>query len=666
MWIKPALSTYAPSCVVSVICETRKIREDKSFRTSESELERIHVAETHRKGRNWSSVLYQSFAKPMNLFEWLETTRSKDRRTYVFTPSAIDTLTLSKFWQRIEETGCILQKEYGTEGEPVTVPASPPDIGGGGVTLKTRLSNCHDATYHFTALVAGINAQIVKYRVNGRSFQWCSHNQYTPNDEETIAESIKHEWKVKLYTGENTEIWHRASSERSILWCKFYRDLCDWWVDVEGGPWGSTTAAMSYNYLKSRISEKTILKHSSNAAARLEDDAIIGGRRSTWYFGNIGIEEEWEQFADTAPERSEHGTIDDKAYHNDVRSMYPYLLERMQYPIRLLSTENAPSIGTVAEMLQTNGVIARVLIKTEHPEYPQRTMDGIRFPKGIFTTTLCGPELMSAIGNDEILHVYSAAYYTLGMPFKDACGKLLAMRSKFRESKEYGWEMFVKNLANSMSGKLAQRKYNWVAEPDIVPLTDWGYWHEEDQMYRETVYYRSIAGMTWRRVLAESSIRPMGAAYAYLTAYGRWYMRYLRTACPAGTVLSQDTDGIWTTSEALPCLYSRSPMLCDEMGSLTNNKIAAAARFFAPQQYWHSGKWVLSGSNLLAIHPGKTRIDVLETHSEILTSQTVPRPVLHEKVIDKSLGRLHYDGTIDDNGWIIPPTVYEPDVFASG
>lgn len=662
VWIKPTKLTYAPSCVVSVVVQTELVGTSSHGRERTYGLASIHVTETHRRGKYWSSPLYRMFDSPIEFLDWLESTSSAKKKTYIFTPNVISTLTLCDFWSRLELHGCTLSKEFG-DADP-SAPEKCTDMFG---IPTSPVVNCPGVSssgrhYHFNALVTGINAQIVKYRTNSRSFQWCANTQYTNSTDSMIAESVGIEWKNVSAANVRHDTIASSCIARSGLYCEFFRQLCQWWVDIDGGPWGSTTAAMSYQFLKKRITAKTILRHDNQRVAELEESAVFAGRRTTWYVGNIGTEEDWLEYPDSAPNRSIHGTILDTMYHSDVRSMYPYLLARMPYPVRLLTYMHEPTLSECRDALEMYGVIASVLIRSDVSEYPLRTASGISYPIGVYRTTLCGPELMSALGSGLVQHVYSAAIYVMGMPFRTACDTLLNMRSEYRESGELAWEMFVKNLSNSMSGKLVQRKYDWVADTTASPLSDWGTWTNRDNDTGEIEHYRSVAGMTWHRTLAESYIRPMASAYAYLTAYGRWYMAYIRNICPVGTVLSQDTDGIWCTSRALDSLYIHTARTCRDAGSMHIDKSSHCGRFFGPQQYWHGKAWVMSGQSHPDISAARDTVDVAIARLDPLSGSGVPDPVMSEYTITRNIGRVHIDGTIDANGWVIPPRIYHPDL----
>lgn len=658
-WIKPAGSTYAPRCVVSVVVETEHIGRQFPAGMDASQCKRIHVAISSRPGLYWSQTKYLSFDDTDSFHNWLENFGSKRRRTYVFTHSVMDTLLLTRFFDRLQNEGCRLV-EYSDGAEPSTrrqtdLPAGPTD---GEPGLPAR-SVTPSAAYSISAFIGGINASIVRYRKDSRTFQWCSHSQYCQSKESDIAAFLGHQWTDEQDSTNQTPNQYHSEIERCHLWCKYYQHLSDWWIDIDGGPWGATVAAMSYSFLRRRLTPKTVLRHNNEEVGLLEEGGIFAGRRSVWYVGNIGSETKWSYYGQSAPNRSTYGQIDRDMIHHDIRSMYPYLLSCMPYPVKLLEHRAECDISTLRDALASYGVIARVLIRSDVPEYPVRTPSGIIYPIGQYHTTLCGAELMDALGNDRVIHCGSTAIYKMGTPFKSACESLLQMRILARQQRQDSWGQFVKTLSNSMSGRIAQMPYNWVPRPDVVPLTDWGPWSTSTVGSADIQRYRSMSGMVWERVLASSKIRPMGAAYAYLTCYGRWLMGLVRKICPEQSVISQDTDGIWCLPEATRCLYTDGVIDGSMGGDLHWTKLSPVGRFYGSQHYWYGAGWVMSGSNVVAQRPKSDTIVVSERMNTVATARSLPDPIVYQRYSERTVGRISVPGEIDALGWVKPVVLWQ-------
>lgn len=656
-WIKPSGPTFSPSAFVAVICDERTIPNVTLQNRTVSELLYIHCVESHRRFGKWSEPTYRGFVLGNDLHDWLEQFATVRKRLYVVSDSASSTLTLTGFWDRISERGCELVAR-GRRRD--SVPATGPDTGEPKKKDQKRRaigaarSVDSDPTYYFSGLVTGINADIIKYRTMGRSFVWCSTGQYIQSPEEEIAKAIGYQWVTSPAATSDGATTRRAGGERAFLWCRAMRELADWWQRADGGPWGFTAGMLAMSFLRRRIPPRTILNHANAYAKELEKTAIFGGRRSLWYVGNIGTPDVWEKYP-TAPKRdSQLPNIVGRIAHVDVRSMYPHILATQQFPIRLLSTRSDRTIADVEELLRSYGVICRVRVKTQHPLYPHTRNGNTVYPIGEFVTTLCGPELASSISNRHIVHIYSTCTYAMGNPFADAATELLKHRFTAREEKQIVWEMFVKHISNAMAGKLAQRKYLWVERPQVSALNDWGQWIVSHVESGKVSTYKAIAGMVWEKVDNENGSRPMGATFAYLTAYGRSMMNTLRHSCPDRTIITQDTDGIWVRESALEHLPIGPDGSEHLPGDIRVTAIADAARFYSPQHYWYSGQWKLSGFKSPSINQDTMQCTITERVDPLSIGTTAPIAVAVRQSVVKHLGSMPVGGIIGSDGWVTP------------
>lgn len=657
-YIKPAGSTYAPRCIVSVVVETEHIGRQKPAGMDAYQCKRIHVTTSYRAGLFWSGAKYLSFDDTDSFHDWLENYGSKRRRTYVYTSSVMDTLLLTRFFDRLQDVGCRLVEwsdpsDHSTKQALDTKGQTNDDV-----PAKPDRSSAHPSTYSISAFIGGINASIVRYRRNLRTFQWCSHSQYCQSSESDIATHINYQWHDEQDSHNPTPNQYHSGVDRAYLWLRYFQHLSDWWLDIDGGPWGATVAAMSYSFLRKRLKRKTVLKHNNEEVGLLEEGGIFAGRRSVWYVGNIGSERKWSYYGQAAPNRSPYGQTDRDMVHHDIRSMYPYLLSCMKYPIRLIEHRCECDVNTLTEILENYGVIAKVLVRSDSADYPVRTASGIIYPTGQYHTTLCGAELMDAIGNDRIIHCGSTAIYVMGTPFKDACESLLSMRETARMKRQDAWGQFIKTMSNSMSGRLAQVPYNWVARRETVPPVDWGPWSVTVDGSTDIQHYRSVSGMVWERVLSSSKIRPMGAAYAYLTSYGRWLMGLARKICPERSVISQDTDGIWCFAEASSSLYANGVNDGAKGGDMHHTKLSPVGRFYGSQHYWHGGGWVMSGANIVSQRPKSDTVVVSERMNTIQSAQSLPDPIIYQRYSERIVGRISVPGEIDEHGWVNPPKLW--------
>ena len=340
--------------------------------------------------------------------------------------------------------------------------------------------------------------------------------------------------------------------------------------------------------------------------------------------------------------------------HIDIRSMYPTLLRDRMYPCRFIKRINDCDAGTIKEYLKMYGVIATVTIYSDSGEFPLRRKEELIFPRGYFTTVLAGPDLEAIKEPDKIVHVHNAALYVLGRPYKEAAQFLLDARQQARERGDRAWEYLTKNLANSLGGKLAQRKSRTVERRDHVAKQLWGEWIDYDHDTKSYHRYQSKAGMVFEICRDARGEGRYTASFAYLTAYGRQLMRTVRIAFPPESILSQDTDGIWILSNELLNRQLCPVPFGDAPGNLRVVEVSNNGRFFGPKHYYVDSGWVLSGySNIGSGSNGEEFRHTVNFNP--LTRGTTTLPT---RIYSKESGHPYplqpYHGSVSPYGWINP------------
>jgi hypothetical protein len=325
------------------------------------------------------------------------------------------------------------------------------------------------------------------------------------------------------------------------------------------------------------------------------------------------------------------------------------------YPVKLISYREDINVKGVSELLRGYGVVARVRVRSQSGEYPVRVGERVLYPVGLFTTVLCGPELQAAITSGEVLESFAVAVYKLGRPFVEFTNVLLDERQKARASGNATHELTCKLIANALAGKLAQRSGGWErCPPEDVP----GQWGESFRINYQTgviVKHRHIAGVAWRWTADASGRGPHTAAFAYLAAYGRMMMRTIRESLPPRSVVSQDTDGLWTLPTGTSVLATRTTPDGDSPGVLRTVGTARTARWWGPRHYCTDGRWTLAGFHDFTV--SDTGTSVIERVDTTLWASRVTGPPSQTVHYDraKSLPLEIGAGTAGPDGWVAPP-----------
>ena len=335
--------------------------------------------------------------------------------------------------------------------------------------------------------------------------------------------------------------------------------------------------------------------------------------------------------------------------------MYPFLLRDQVYPVSLRGVCGETTPADLIALARDAGVIARVRVDAPEAEWPLRERDRTTWPVGRFTTTLAGPDLIALAEVGKIVKVYEYAYYNLGRPFAECMSRLLRERADADARGDRDASAFAKLLANSVGGKLAQRRGAWVRASRLDEPGRWG--EEQDLIVGKNGPRRTrwLLGAAWQWEEGEVAPGPHTSAFAYLTAYGRMLMRSIRRALPPRTVVSQDTDGLWLTQEGLDALASLDyPAGCGP-GSLRVTRSVEWGIWYGPRHYCAGGEWTLSGYADAVVDRTGTRVKY-RTRTPLFNQAARVAPDRVTILTREGAVPCDLEGAqISDDGWVVPP-----------
>lgn len=637
-YLRGASEVTAPRQLVSVIVTSKVTRDELHPDVQEIGFNRAYTAASCYRRGHWEKPYYVEHRTGNALHEWIENWAGDNQRTFVVSPIASDAIVLTKFFQRLREHGC----------EHVVNRGYTPDPEAG--------QNDPNIYYVLRDVMRG-KPDIISYKIAAKSITWVSGRQYFSADEETLAKDCGFDWTPLTGAAANTIGSSRSPWDRCKLWHRLFEQLCCWWREVGGGPWGYTAGHLGMQFFRRRLRPKSVCTHTDPATRAMEERAIFAGRASTWFIGDIGSPQQRGASLHPPPPKSAYGWIPGPITAIDVNSMYPWLLATRWFPTRWVGCEGAVPIKDARELCTYFGIIADVTMNTEVGEYPCRHDDRIIFPTGTFPTTLTGPELKKAIDEGGVAKVNQLARYEMGCPFQSFAECLLLERQRAKASDRPGWELFVKLLSNAFTGKLAQRGAKWVHRPEVAPEREWGEFFEVDADTQKRRRFKSTEGLVSEYVHDETFGRPMGFCYAYLTAYARLFMRELRALAPVDTVISQDTDGLWVLESAKREIFAARGGESKEPGKLKMDDVQPAGRWFGPKHYWLPSGWILSGFHQAArIGKGLTFEDTFNRNPLHTIATELPTKLVHN-VRRGTLDMKMAAGTVDKFGWVRPTEV---------
>lgn len=329
------------------------------------------------------------------------------------------------------------------------------------------------------------------------------------------------------------------------------------------------------------------------------------------------------------------GELKGPFYYLDVRSFYPHLATEYPLPIAARKPFGPENPAWLLAQLDCFGAVADVEICGLWAEYPYRMniplkgpyrplegdYGGLRggpgemviYPTGCYRTVLCGMELEQALRKGEVRRVFGGCTYIMGNPFGDYFKQWWDARVRAAASGDAPRAELAKMMSNSLLGKFAQRAARWIDVKEMRSPIPWGDWYATADVGAVNGHFRSIGWHTQARQAPAEIDGTFIALPAFVTAYGRVWMRELRSSLPAGSVVLQDTDGMIVDERGMEAITSHPAYMAARMGAITLKGQFETMTVWGPRHYRADDAWVMSGvkGGSLATGPG--------TYAELLT-----------------------------------------------
>lgn len=603
--------------------------------TTYSRFGRAHITYSRRYQDRWTSPEVVSCSTAKGAIQWMEERASAHRTNWVVAPIATDAMTLLNWWNYAESQGI--------QWDQVKL-TSP---------LNTS-SRRTDTPVTFSRFVARGTPDIIRYSHRDVVWQWVSGLQYLPDGAEAMGKADPDVTEYTRQAGTRALIKQEWSTTEAMQWHRAMVRFMAWWSAHALAPWGATIGQLAIGMLRTHAPKKTLCTHSVPEIHALERAASFGGRATCWYVGSVGNGINGPEVHTDKDGEQTLRQVTGPVTHIDVSSMYPSILRDMAFPVKLRFLEQEINPAKIVELCNSWGAIAKVTINTPIAEFPRRDGDVITYPVGRFTTVLAGPELLRAAQLADIERVHVAAVYNLARPFQTVAETLIRLRAAASRADYATTALPAKLLANSLGGKLAQRTGGWERCPKMDEPGRWGMLHTVHAQTGARERYRYLAGLCWQWAPDKTGSGPFTAAFAYLTAYGRMMMADIRRVCPARSVVSQDTDGLWVLPAALDAIRAAGMLDAQAAGKLRVVGSATNARWYGPRHYCTDGEWTLAGfSSAVVDSDNRTIWDSVK--SSLWARHTPGAPDETVTTIRRSVIKPDLSGaSLDRDGWTIP------------
>lgn len=416
----------------------------------------------------------------------------------------------------------------------------------------------------------------------GGIVKWCDTGNYWPVSLGTLAKSVGME-KLPFPGWEaDEETWFRYCLNDVAITERAFLSLLDRWVKEDCGVFKMTGPGLAWTNWKHTApaivgheDKAPIMTEPESIARPLEREAYYGGRIEPFYLGEF-------------PE---------PVYYVDCNSLYPFVMREKLYPWRRLEKVLAPTVKELTAQVKTFGAVARVRLRSKHNTYPIRH-DGCQLHcNGRFTTSLCGPELRRALESGDVEHVYEAHLYLLRDLFREWVDrwyevKLQAQRTGGRDSADYH---FAKLMLNSLSGRFGMRGDKWTTRPELGRDNSWSVWCDIDPKTKREAQWRSRMGSIQVKELGREPDEAWPIVSAFITSWGREYMRDLIQRLGEESVLYIATDGVIVTESALERMRAWGLLDDERLGAFRVTHGPAPVSIHGPNWYQHGEKVCRAG-----------------------------------------------------------------------
>jgi len=375
--------------------------------------------------------------------------------------------------------------------------------------------------------------------------------------------------------------------------------------------------------------------HNNSEAIDLERESYKGGRTECFYIGSL----------DSGP-----------YYCLDVNSLYPFVMQTFDYPVKYRRILHDISILELARLVKDYSVVAKVFLNTDKPFYAVKR-DRTLFPIGRFSVVLTTPELIIALSNNHIERVLDVVIYDRAAIFKSYVNRFYALRRKYKKSGTNLFDHFCKLLLNSLYGKFGQRAEQW-KKIGVCPGHADGTEDCIDAVTHKRRQLRYLFGEVFELTGWTESLHSFPAIAAHVTAYARLYLWRLIEIADHGNYYYCDTDSLFVNSRGFENL---SDFIDDtKLGKLKVEYKTNRLEIFGLKDYRTDNKTVIKGIRKSAVKRSDQKYSQEFWPSLIGVLRTDNVNTYYTKSITKELNRKYTKGTVLSNGWIRPLSFDEP------
>lgn len=436
-------------------------------------------------------------------------------------------------------------------------------------------------------------------------------------------------------------------------------DVVVGWLDQWGaeqlGPWRPTGSGLAMANWRTCHQPYDIIIERNEVADGMAKHASYGAHCRAFYRGQIQSASDPSPGCRMESERSAYAKPTGPVVVLDVRGMYPYVMRKRSYPVKLDGVYGSVSMATLRAKVKAFRCVAKVRVNTLHYPFPWRDDDGYGWAVGDFTSVLAGGELARAVDAGHVTACYSLCVYRSDWLFDGYVDYWWKQRRSAERNTQRGQSRLAKLMLDSLWGRFGMMSPRWQDTTEPARYGPWGRWYAINAQTQQVETYRTLAGIVQKSCPPALARYSMPSISACVLADSRVYMQWLYDSLPAGSLLYSDTDSLHVTIVGAVEAANRGWLRPYELGGLRIEMVSDAACYYGPKDYQLDDKTVIPGlqPDATLMPSGIYEQERWQTTAE-LTSRDQPGVVCRRKSPFTARRRVTRWADVTP-GWLRPP-----------
>jgi hypothetical protein len=252
----------------------------------------------------------------------------------------------------------------------------------------------------------------------------------------------------------------------------------------------------------------------------------------------------------------------------DVNSCYASVMRKNLFPRELLKIDDSGDFERFRARLVRPSASAAVLVDSPYEAYPLKKNGRLWWAVGRFWTHLCGPELLRAVKDGDVVAVGRVQWYSLADLFTTYVDEWWGRRQRAAAGGDEAEERFAKAMLLALHGKWGQQAHTWEYVAGKPAPQPWGVWHESNPNGGEPITYRSVGWATQRRTKGGETAHGFPAITAWINSYAREKIRDWCRRVGDDELIWEDCDQLAVTDDGLRRLQAAPAAVGPGLGQL--------------------------------------------------------------------------------------------------